>query len=183
MASPPMNEPIETRLARAYDADATADPGAQERLGRRLDLESPRRAARDRSLLRACIPWPVAALIAIGFLAVGATWGSRTKANRAVEDPFPVASTDGARVVRFAVHAPGEHAVSLVGDFNSWNPVSVPLHRDAATGEWSVRVALPPGVHAYAFLIEGRRMVADPHGYRVVGDGERSLVIVPASGT
>jgi hypothetical protein len=178
-----MNEPIETRLARLYAAEPAPDAAGHARLLARLDAEARQKDARDRSLLRARLPWPLAAAVALGCLALGAAWGEHAGRARAVPDANPVASTDGARVVRFALVAPGAHAVSLVGDFNSWNPASVPLRRQAAGDEWAVRVALPPGLHVYAFLIEGRRMIADPHGYRFVGDGERSLVIVPPADT
>src|SRR5215475_14070097 len=118
-----MNEPIETRLARLYAADPASDSAAQARLLARLDAE----AARNRSWMRARIPWPLAAAVSIGCLALGAAWGSHAFRDRATYDPAPVASTDGACVVRFALVAPGAHSVNLVGDFNAWNPASVPL--------------------------------------------------------
>ncbi|MFN8645700.1 MAG: isoamylase early set domain-containing protein [Gemmatimonadales bacterium] len=66
----------------------------------------------------------------------------------------------GPRPVRFAMAAPGAAQVALIGDFNDWDPRANPLRRQA--GEWSVTLRLPPGRYRYAFVLDGRRWVADP---------------------
>src|ERR1700687_1027859 len=43
---------------------------------------------------------------------------------------------DGQRGVYFAVWAPNAEAVSVIGDFNAWNPRSNPLHVRPAAGIW-----------------------------------------------
>jgi 1,4-alpha-glucan branching enzyme len=50
--------------------------------------------------------------------------------------------------------------VTVVGDFNRWDPTATPLDADRA-GSWAADVALAPGRHAYAFVVDGRR-VLDP---------------------
>jgi len=63
--------------------------------------------------------------------------------------------------VRFAVEAPGAVHVSIVGDFNRWNPAGLPLHRMPDGRTWVVEVGLPPGRYAYAFVVDGR-LARDP---------------------
>ncbi len=66
----------------------------------------------------------------------------------------------GPRPVRFAMAAPQAAQVALIGDFNDWDARANPLRRQA--GEWSVTLRLPPGRYRYAFVLDGRRWVADP---------------------
>ncbi len=58
--------------------------------------------------------------------------------------------------VRFAVEAPEAVHVSIVGDFNGWNPAGLPLHRMPDGRTWEVEVGLAPGRYAYAFVVDGR---------------------------
>ena len=45
-------------------------------------------------------------------------------------------------------------AVSLVGDFNGWNPKVHPMAR-RVDGSWFVEALLPHGHHEYYFLVDG----------------------------
>jgi hypothetical protein len=72
------------------------------------------------------------------------------------------AATAAMREFQFVLVAPGARRVSLVGDFNDWDPASTPLHQTSARTIWSGVVALGPGRHRYAFLVDGTRWVADP---------------------
>lgn len=54
----------------------------------------------------------------------------------------------------------GGTAVSLVGDFNDWDVNAVPLTLD--NGVWSTTLPLAPGRHVYAFVVNGKRWIADP---------------------
>ncbi|MEO8139834.1 MAG: isoamylase early set domain-containing protein [Gemmatimonadota bacterium] len=68
--------------------------------------------------------------------------------------------SDAARPVRFALQAPASAQVTLIGDFNDWDPHQIPLH--ARAGEWSATVRLRPGRYRYSFVVDGSRWVADP---------------------
>ncbi len=63
--------------------------------------------------------------------------------------------------VRFAIMAPGAQRVSLVGDFNRWDPSVTPLtlSRDGST--WTTMLPMQAGRHTYAFVIDGD-VVPDP---------------------
>jgi Glycogen recognition site of AMP-activated protein kinase len=85
---------------------------------------------------------------------------------------------DGAQV-RFSLSAPSARQVSLVGDFDGWNPAAHPMRRDPAGDQWIVDVRLPPGRHVFAFSVDGG-LRADPSAARAVEDdfGVPSSVIV-----
>lgn len=53
-------------------------------------------------------------------------------------------------------------SVSVVGDFNGWDPAATPMQRIGGTGPWSATVLAKPGRHTYAFLVDGTTLVADP---------------------
>lgn len=69
----------------------------------------------------------------------------------------PPVATDG--VHQFVLVAPEATSVSLVGDFNGWDPGVTPLVRRGDV--WEVEVALDPGRHVYSFVVDGERWVPD----------------------
>ncbi|MCU0646429.1 MAG: isoamylase early set domain-containing protein [Gemmatimonadaceae bacterium] len=85
----------------------------------------------------------------------------------------PVASGDGvlpATVpVRFAFDAAAATTVHLVGDFNGWDATATPMQR-AGDGRWVSDVALAPGRHVYAFVVDGTQWLTDPHAPRASDD-------------
>ena len=90
----------------------------------------------------------------------------------------------GGDQVQFAVSAPSAKRVSLVGDFNGWNPRAVPMRRGGAGDMWVVNVRLQPGRHVFAFSIDGA-LRADSAAPRAVEDDfgvPGSVVVVPGAG-
>lgn len=72
------------------------------------------------------------------------------------------APSGGSRGFQFVVVEPRAATVYLVGDFNDWDATRTPMQRAAGDGLWSAAISLPPGRYRYAFLIDGRRWLADP---------------------
>jgi 1,4-alpha-glucan branching enzyme len=77
---------------------------------------------------------------------------------------------DGVAGVAFAVWAPNARAVSIVGDFNSWDGRLHPMRSLGASGVWEVFLPdVAPGAR-YKFAIQGRdgrlRLKADPYALR-----------------
>jgi hypothetical protein len=76
----------------------------------------------------------------------------------------PVLTVSETRPVRLRLTAPASR-VSVVGDFNDWDPAATPLRRDGSI--WTVELHLKPGRYHYTFLIDGRRWASDPAEPRV----------------
>jgi 1,4-alpha-glucan branching enzyme len=69
--------------------------------------------------------------------------------------------------------------VSVVGDFNGWDPTAHPL-RPRSNGTRSVTVTLPPGRRfSFKYLAEGDRWIDDDsaHGYVENGVGGVNSVV------
>jgi hypothetical protein len=87
------------------------------------------------------------------------------------------------RIMRFALVAPGATNVSIVGDFNNWNPSATPLRVTHDGRTWLVEMPLSAGRHVYAFVVDGD-LVADPSAPRVVDHdfgSQNSVVLVGSS--
>jgi 1,4-alpha-glucan branching enzyme len=81
--------------------------------------------------------------------------------------------------INFICNAPQAQSVSLVGDFNGWNPAANPM-KQMPDKAWFLTMELKHGHHRYAFLIDGA-LTIDPRGLGVTRNdqGERvSLVSV-----
>lgn len=76
-------------------------------------------------------------------------------------DAALAAIDDAPRAVSFVLARPTARAVALVGAFNRWDPTATPMRR-LPDGTWTAEVALPPGRHAYGFVVDGTRWIADP---------------------
>jgi hypothetical protein len=66
------------------------------------------------------------------------------------------------RPVQLVFRAPNARRVSVVGDFTGWDPQKVVMTRDSGSGLWSVALALTPGRHVYAFLVDDSLWTRDP---------------------
>jgi 1,4-alpha-glucan branching enzyme len=84
------------------------------------------------------------------------------------------------RAMNFICNAPQAKSVSLVGDFNRWNPAAHPL-RQTPDGAWMLTVELAHGHHRYAFLVDGA-LTLDPRAQGITRNdkGER-VSLVPVS--
>ena len=86
-------------------------------------------------------------------------------------------------VVRFTLDAPAANRVFIVGDFNGWNPTSLPLRRSRDGRTWEVEVPLAPGRYAYSFIVDGA-LARDPSAPRGTEDDfgtPNSILLVKGS--
>jgi 1,4-alpha-glucan branching enzyme len=58
------------------------------------------------------------------------------------------------RTINFVCNAPEARSVSLVGDFNRWNPAAHRM-KQMPDRAWLLGVDLKHGHHRYAFLVDG----------------------------
>jgi len=84
------------------------------------------------------------------------------------------------RAVNFICHATQAKTVSLVGDFNGWNP-AVNRMKQMPDRSWLITVELKHGHHRYAFLVDGV-FTLDPQAQGIARNdkGER-VSLVPVS--
>lgn len=57
------------------------------------------------------------------------------------------------RRITFSFDAPKAEKVSLVGEFNNWNPSKHPMKCDP-NGQWTKTVVLDPGIYEYKFVAD-----------------------------
>ncbi|HRZ11293.1 MAG TPA: alpha-amylase family glycosyl hydrolase [Kiritimatiellia bacterium] len=62
----------------------------------------------------------------------------------------------------FTLHAPGKKFISLVGDFNGWDPFA-DMMTASPDGTWWTTRPVSNGAPRYQFCIEGRQFLADPY--------------------
>lgn len=84
------------------------------------------------------------------------------------------------RAMNFICQAPQAQTVSLVGDFNEWNPGAHPM-KQLPDGAWLLMIELKHGHHRYAFLVDGT-LTLDPRAQGITRNdkGER-VSLVPVS--
>ena len=84
------------------------------------------------------------------------------------------------RAVNFICHAPQAKSVSLIGDFNAWNPATHAM-KQMPDRSWLLTLELKHGHHRYAFLVDGV-LHLDPHAQGITRNdkGER-VSLVPVS--
>ena len=84
------------------------------------------------------------------------------------------------RAMNFICSATRAKSVSLVGDFNEWNPAAHRM-KQMPDRAWLVTVELKHGHHRYAFLIDGH-LTLDPRAQGITRNdqGER-VSLVPVS--
>ncbi|MDD3642043.1 MAG: hypothetical protein PHQ19_01045 [Candidatus Krumholzibacteria bacterium] len=111
---------------------------------------------------RVCTAWILLALAMLGAQAVA-------RASIAVDEEEVV----------FRLEAPGAGQVSLVGDFNGWNPT---LDRmTGRRGPWEIRLFLVPGRYRYQFVVDGER-IADPDNPHCDPDGTSYFIFTETDG-
>lgn len=119
---------------------------------------------------------------------VGITWWPGGHGVREVRMQIPLTAVESSSRVRagephrFAHDAPGAGRVSVVGDFNGWDPTANPM-RAAGDGHWETEIALPAGSWQYAYWVDG--VLVTPPEARVKMDdgfgGRNGLIQVEAS--
>ena len=138
---------------------------------------------------------PVAGVaVAAGLVGIGVLFGldlasPRGGASEVAVQPLGAGLDSSSRKVlrdgvKFVLVAPQAVRVSLVGDFNNWDPTATPLERTPTGGTWSVTVPLSAGRHEYSFVVDGKQWIPDPSAPLAPVDGlgaPNSVVLVGGS--
>jgi hypothetical protein len=124
---------------------------------------------------------PAYALVALAIVAGAALSAPRPVTAPVATPDQPVA--DRPFLVQFRLDAAGVSDVHLAGTFTGWEPRHA-LH-ETAPGVWTIMLPLPHGVHDYAFVIDGRHWMPDPHAPRIsdgFGGTNSRLALLPPAG-
>ena len=144
------------------------------------------RASAPRGNRRGWIAGQSGALLAAGvagILALGTIDGfAGSGANGAARPIAAAAIRDTLRLVRFVLAAPTASSVALVGDFNGWRRDATFLVSGEG-GTWTAAVALAPGRHRYAFVVDDSQWVADPADPVAAADSGRPVSALFVEGT
>lgn len=150
-----------------------------------------KRAARrfeDTSVSAKAVALLMAASLVIGFFARGTIAedliplvGGSDALGVALQSVANVPTESRPVPVAMGVELANAKTVSVVGDFNGWDPSVTPMQRVGKDGPWSATVLAKPGRHTYVFMVDGTTLVADPRAPRVKSsdfDGDASVMMV-----
>ena len=135
-----------TRIARAWRLGGTTVVLAAAGLVAAVWFRAP---ARDAGVATSAPTLPVPAVAGTDSTAVAARLAADAK-------------LAGYKSVQVVFRAPAARRVSVVGDFNAWDTGADAMSRDPATGLWSHTLALRPGRHVYAFVVDDSVWMRDP---------------------
>lgn len=155
---------MEGRLGGLGEVEVPAD------LSRSILASLPAHAYRP-SPLRRAVSWGVAPALAVLLLVGGFL----------VKGRFQIQEQLAERVVEIVFTAPQAASVTIVGDFNGWDPRRTQMVRASHEGLWRARLRLTPGVYQYSFVLDGSDWVSDPQAKTMLADGfggQNSVIIV-----
>jgi hypothetical protein len=169
------------RVSAPLRADERVDASFGERVMSAVRAEVRERASERRSMKKPSErrwwrrSWtfqltPVTALAAAAVIVVLALLGIRAGASHRGAAPTKASAPhDTEYMVRFVLLAPHARSVAVVGDFNNWNRATTTL-APSDDGVWTASVALLPGRHEYAFIVDGEHWMADPQATVTIHD-------------
>jgi hypothetical protein len=171
-----MIERIAARLRPLPDVDAAARARVLVAVAAERERDRQRAAARRPRVIRWASGAVLAAAMAFSAFLLGRERAATSRGIVAPSTPTVVANAalaartdDGATAlqpVQLVFHAPAAKRVSVVGDFTGWDASRAVMTRDSGSGLWSVSLALRPGRHVYAFLVDDSMWVRDPRAPR-----------------
>ncbi len=163
------------------EAKATADPG--------WGAAAPGMGAHEHTGLRRVWRWlweprPVRLRPAYPLGALAVLAALVMTASNFLQSPEPLASPaafEGQVLVQFRLDAPDVSSVHLAGSFTDWEREYT--LQEKSPGVWSVVIPLSPGVHDYAFVVDGLEWRPDPSAPTVDdgfgGQNSRLAVLLP----
>lgn len=130
---------------------------------------------------------PLGALaLAAGLAGVVALAARRDEAPVAsvMEGPRVALTPEAQQMTKFVFNADSASRVTIVGDFNDWDPEASPLQQ-MGKGVWTITIPLAPGRYQYTFVVDGTSWVVDPGAPRTLEDdfGQPNSIITVGDAT
>ncbi len=146
-------------LRQGTELQPQCPPGLDERVIARLAGGKPAGTVKPAAGWLRWAAIPVAAVLA---LAVGLSLGLRGR-ERAVRDTV---------TVQLVFEAPEAQEVSVVGDWNRWDPEAQRMNGPNGDGRWRIEIHVQKGREfRYQFLVDGEHWLPDPEAPLRVEDG------------
>lgn len=143
---------IVDRMIRQLRRPVAIDPALDARVMQEIADDARPQAPARRPLI-GVLPWLATAAV-LGAVLIARPWSR----------------SDRSDVLQFVLVAPQAASVSLVGDFNDWDPARSPMRTADGRGVWATVLQLAPGRYRYAFLVNGVEWRADPGAPRALED-------------
>lgn len=157
--------------------------------------EAPAAAARPAAPWWAALEWlwrprtfqltfrPAYALAAVALLAVALPRAGDLRAPASAPALAGADAPVAPVYVQFRLEVEDASQVAIAGTFTGWQPEY--QLRETEPGVWSALIPLAPGVHDYAFVVDGEEWVADPHAPQVADSfgGTNSRISLPSLGS
>jgi len=83
---------------------------------------------------------------------------------------------------RFVIYQSGVKQIEIAGSFTNWQ--RIPLQPAGSTGYWETTLEIPLGEHAFSYILDGDKILADPTIPAKEEDGfgtVNSILVVEAS--
>jgi hypothetical protein len=61
---------------------------------------------------------------------------------------------------RFVLYQSGISQIEIAGSFTNWQ--RIPLQPAGSTGYWEITLEIPPGEHAFSYILDGDEILPDP---------------------
>ena len=61
---------------------------------------------------------------------------------------------------RFVLFQSGSKQIEIAGSFTNWQ--RIPLQPAGSSGYWEITLKIPPGEHAFSYILDGNEILADP---------------------
>lgn len=167
-----MSDDLDPRLEAWFRALRREPPA---RADARMRLQTALRAEYARPARLALAPQATLLAAAVLVALASALWFGAERWSRPEAAPG-LAEYEEFTVTQFVLHADDARSVTVVGDFNDWDPDATPLVQTEA-GIWMVDLRLRPGTVRYSFLVDGKEWRADPRGVPAPSDFGRPTSI------
>jgi 1,4-alpha-glucan branching enzyme len=92
----------------------------------------------------------------------------------------PYSAKNMSKPINFYYARPDARSVNVIGDFNDWDPNSLPMLR-RVDGWWSIQVPLTHGHHQYLFLVDGAPSLDPRSAGTVQVDGYSKVSLIAVS--
>lgn len=98
---------------------------------------------------------PLSAVFAASLLILVALYFTQTQPSQTGFYPSPAKQKH-----RFVIYQSGIEKAEIAGSFTNWQ--RIPLQPAGSTGYWETTLEIPPGEHAFSYILDGDKILADP---------------------